>query len=385
MNNKQFKVALVLFTSGIDYDDRIRKEMLSIQKLYPFVSFKIFAVEDGKNREESGVTSYGVPYRIPYLKTRDKYASGTHTIAKAWDLYTSIRKDIKEFDAVWCADCETFLFILLTFRKKLIWDLHELPSVFMTNPVMKMVFKFLEGKVNVMIHANSARLEYLKERGYIKYVNKHFVLRNYPQFNEIDTNYDDAYNDFCDWLGDSKCVYLQGISGASRADVESIESVLSIQELKGVVVGYVNEKRMQLFEDKFGKEALKERLYFTGRIKQLKTPQYIRKCIMGLVFYKNTTPNNWFCEPNRLFQIVNNGIPVVTGDNPPMKEFVEGGGFGISVSTDGSEVQKILEGIHYVLDNYDDIKLNIMNYSGSALWDSQEATIKKLSEMFLND
>lgn len=384
MEKKQFKVAMVLFTSGIDYDDRIRKEMLSIQKLYPNVSFKIFAVEDGKNREESGVSSYGVPYRIPYLKTRDKYASGMHTMAKAWDLYSSIKDDLKEFDAVWCADCQTFLFVLLTFGKTLIWDHHELPLVFMKNPVMKMLFKYLEKRVDVMIHANGARLEYLKERGYVSHMNKQFFLRNYPQFNEIDTEYDDAYNKFCEWLGDSKCVYLQGISDETRADVESIEAVLSIPQLKGVIVGYISEKRMQVFEEKFGKETLAERLYFTGRIKQLKTPQYIRKCIMGLVFYKNTEPNNWFCEPNRLFQNVNNGNPVVTGANPPMKEFVEGGGFGISVDTDGSDVQKIVEGINYVLDNYETIKQNIERNSGSALWDSQEPAIKKFTEMFLN-
>lgn len=383
MKNKEFKVALVLFTSGIDYDDRIRKEILSIQKIYPFVSFKIFAVEDGKNREESGVTSYGVPYRIPYLKTRDKYASGTHTIAKAWDLYTSIRKDIKAFDAVWCADCETFLFVLLTFRKKLIWDLHELPFVFMKSPLMKILFKYLERRVDVMIHANGSRLEYLKDRGYVNNMNKQFYLRNYPQFNEIDTDYDDAYNNFCNWLGGSQCVYLQGISNASRADIESIEAVLSIPKLKGVVVGYINEKRMHLFEERFGKETLNERIYFTGRINQLKTPQYIRKCIMGLVFYKNTGPNNWFCEPNRLFQIVNNGYPVVSGANPPMKEFVERGGYGISIDTDGTDVQKIIEGIKYVLENYNAIKQNIEKNSGSVLWESQEPTIKKLTNLFL--
>ena len=49
--NKHYKVALVLYTNGLDYDDRIRKEILSIQKLYSNVSFKIFAVEP-KNREE---------------------------------------------------------------------------------------------------------------------------------------------------------------------------------------------------------------------------------------------------------------------------------------------------------------------------------------------
>lgn len=378
MDNKQLKIAMVLFTSGIDYDDRIRKEMLSIQKIDTNVSFKIFAVEDGKNREESGMSAYGIPYRIPYLKTRDKYASGTHTIAKAWDFFTSIKNDLKEFDAIWCADCETFLFVLLLSGKPIIWDHHELPFIFMRNPIMKTLFKLLERKVTVMVHANEARLNYLYEKGYISHMEKQFVLRNYPQFNEIDSAYDDAYHTFCNWLGDNKCVYLQGISDASRADIESIEAVLSIPNLRGVVVGYISNVRMQAFIDKFGEKKLMERIYFTGRVKQLKTPQYIRKCIMGLVFYKNTQPNNWYCEPNRLFQIVNNGNPVVVGANPPMKEFVEAGGFGISVETDGSDARIIAEGISDILSNYDKYKKNIKINGSTALWDSQEGIIMNI-------
>ena len=144
-NNKQYRIALVLYTRGIDYDDRVRKEILSIQGLYPNVSFKIFAVET-KNREENGVSSYGVPYRIPFLKSREKYASGTHTLAKAWDFYNTIRKDLKSFDAVWCADPETFIFVLMVSGKPILWDLHELPMALMGNPIKKSLFHFLERK-----------------------------------------------------------------------------------------------------------------------------------------------------------------------------------------------------------------------------------------------
>ena len=37
--NKQYKIALVLYTQGLDYDDRIRKEMLSIKSLFPNIDF----------------------------------------------------------------------------------------------------------------------------------------------------------------------------------------------------------------------------------------------------------------------------------------------------------------------------------------------------------
>lgn len=380
--NKQYNVALVLYTRGIDYDDRVRKEVNSIQKLYPNVKFKIFAVE-AKNREESGVTSYGVPYRIPFLKSREKYPSGTHTLAKAWDFYKSIRKDLKSFDAIWCADPETFLFVLLISGKPILWDLHELPLALMGNPVKKLLFQILERKCKVMVHANKERLNYLQKTGFVKHMNKQFYLRNYPQFNEIDSEFDDTFQKFKEWKGDDKCVYLQGLQDAKRADLESIESVAVFPELKGVVVGRILSEQMERFKAKVGEHVLKERFFFTGQIKQLKTPQYIKECFLSLVFYKNSSPNNWYCEPNRLFQSINNGIPVVVGSNPPMKELVEKYGVGVSAETDGSDKEKMISAIQEAIDRMYQLKEKLALLKSNWLWDAQENTIKQIIEKFL--
>jgi len=374
---KQYMIAMVLFTNGIDYDDRIRKEMISVRKLFPNVSFKIFAIEDGKNKEISGISSYGIPYRKPYLKTRDKYASGTHKFTKAWDFFRNIRHDLKHFDAIWCADCETFLFVLLSFGKKIIWDLHELPWIFMKSTFMKILFRFLERKVDVMIHANGARLKYLKNNGYVSNMDKQFVLNNYPQFNEVDDEYDDEYRNFEKWLGGEKCVYLQGISNPDRADVESIEAVLR-KGLKAVVVGRISKGRMKIIEEKIGSDKLYSNVFFAGQLKQLKTPQYIKKCFMTLVFYKKTSFNNWYCEPNRLYQNIINGNPAVVGNNPPMKALVESRNYGVVVDTDGSDVDKIVEGIERLLMNHDSIKNNTLNSLKHLQWDSQNNIIQNI-------
>lgn len=380
--NKEYKIALVLYTSGLDYDDRIRKEILTIQKCYPNIKFKIFAV-DSNNREESGVTSYGVEYRIPYLKSRDKYKSGSSTYIKAWDFYKSIKRDLKQYDAVWCADVETFMFALLLKHKPILWDLHELPTIFMNSWWKKILFRFAERRVKVMLHANEPRLQYLKSLGLVRDMDKQFVIRNYPDFNEIDNDYDDTYNCFVQWLGNDRCVYLQSIVSPDRADEESIGAVLSVPNLKAVVVGKIGSGRMERFEQLFGKEELSDRVFFTGMQKQLKTPQYIRKCIMSLVFYKNTSMNNWYCEPNRLFQNINNGNPVIVGLNPPMKEIVDRYGVGVCADTDGSNQDKIVFAIKETLENIDDIKKNIELAQGQWMWGSQESVIKSIVEKFL--
>ena len=380
--NKQYKIALVLYTQGLDYDDRIRKEILSIQKLFPNISFKIFAVEP-KNREEEGLTSYGVPYRIPFLRTREKYASASHTMAKAWDFYKTIKHDLKQFDAIWCADPETFIFVLMIHGKPIAWDLHELPGRFMHKPIWKMLFRFAEKKVRVMIHANEPRLKHLQSLGIVRQPVKQFVLRNYPQFNEIDSEYDETYQQFDTWLGTAKCVYLQGIVDERRADRESVEAVMAIEGLKAVVVGSTRSDLIPYLKTKYSDQELSERLFFTGRIKQLKTPQYIRRCFMSLIFYKNISANNWYCEPNRLFQNIINGNPVVVGNNPPMKELVEKYDIGICADTDGNELSSIVVAIKQLISRYDEIKQNLSIASQHLIWDDQEETIVKIVNKFL--
>lgn len=375
--NKLYKIAIVLYTSGLDYDDRIRKEILSINELYPNIVFKIFAI-DPCNREEEGITSYGVSYRIPYLKSRDTYSSNTHKLQKVLNFYFSIKKDLDSFNAIWCADPETFIFVLMLHNKPIVWDLHELPLNFMKNSITKIFFKYLESKCKVMIHANNARLQFLHDKGYIKHMDHQFFLRNYPQFNEIDSEYDEIYKHFIKWKGSDKCVYLQGITSANRADVESLEAILSINGLKAVIVGKISPDRMNIFKEKFGEIILKERFIFVGQIKQLKTPQYIKQCITSLIFYKNTSPNNWLCEPNRMYQNIINGNPVVVGCNPTMKEYIEQNKLGVCVDTDGSDVNKIVIGLKQLLSNYDMYKNNVQKFANQIMWDSQNKSIRKI-------
>ena len=381
-NKKHFRIALVLYTSGLDYDDRIRKEILSIQELFPNVSFKIFATEP-ENREEEGVTSYGVPYRIPFLKTREKYPQATHVLAKGLDFYKTIKPELNQFDAIWCADIETILFTLLFHGKPVLWDLHELPTGFMHVWWKRLIFRHIERKIRVMVHANEPRLRYLKEIGMIKHPEKQFVLRNYPQFNEIDNEYDEKYNEFENWQGTSRCVYLQGVTGETRADRESIEAVLSIPGLKAVIIGRTRDELEKELLRSHTIEELRERLFFTGQIKQLKTPQYIKRCCISLIFYKNTSTNNWYCEPNRLFQNLINGNPVVVGNNPPMKEIIEEYGVGICAETDGSEIQKIVDALRTVISNIDIYKKKIYDVKEHLLWKSQNAVIARIVDKFL--
>lgn len=378
--NRQYKIALVIRTNGLEYDDRVRKEVLTVQELFPNVKFKIFPMFDD-NRSEEGISSYGVPYKSVHSPARDKYAQRTHLLRKSIDFYCSVKNDLKGFDAVWCGDYHTFMIAALCGNKNLLWDLHELPSMLLGNHLKQMFLKYIFSRCKCVVHANPQRLDYLKSLGVVSDPSKHFALRNYPNFEDVDTEYDEKYHSFVEWKGDRKCVYLQGLNDDSRAAYESVKAVLSFPELVAVVVGNFDGKSKERLQNEFG-ATLDERIMFVGKISQMKIPQYVKQCITSLIFYKNVRPNNLYCEANRFYQSVIMGLPVVVGNNPSMRELVEEYHFGVSIDDDGRDVEKIKDGIKVILKNYGTYKIAVQK-NGGLTWDTQNEINKEIVEKLL--
>lgn len=368
---------MILHTNGIEYDDRIRKEILTVMKLHPDIKFKIFAILDNKMDEHGEfVSDYGVEYYVPLLKSRLKYKQGTHIYRKAWDFYKTVNPLLKDFDAIWCADIDPVFFIAMSHKRK-VWDLHEIPQIFLKNRLTKCVLKYLMSKCKVIVHANAQRIRYIDEVGALSNKNSQCVIRNYPSFNDEDGYTDETFDRFKKWLGQDKCVYLQGATGPKRCDLESILGIMAIPNLKVVVVGLFDEKLKSKLKKQFGDD-FEKRVFFTGLVRQQMTPHYIKACNASLVLYREDRANNKYCEPNRMFQSIINECPVVVGCNPPMKDLVEQHNYGIALPTDGSNVDDISKGLEKVLSNHDTIVESIKKNRHNILWDSQDEEFKRI-------
>lgn len=377
---KEIKVAMLLYTQGLEYDDRIRKEILTLQNQIPNLKFTIFAVVP-ENKEQSGITDYGVKYYIPYLSTRDKYSSGQKTLLKAYDFYKTVKPRLKGFDVIWCADIETFMFPLLLPRStKLVWDQHEIPAPFTGNSIMKRIFRYMERKCNIMYHANQPRIDYLRQCRTIAQYDKHIAIRNYPENLESAVPVpDEKFYEFQKWLNGRKCIYIQGVSGEDRKCYETLVSILQTTDLCAVVVGGVDRKSFERVKNEFSDTIVNERLFFTGKVPQKNTKLYIKECLVSLVFYATDNPNNIYCEPNRMFQSIMMGIPVIVGNNPSMRDVVEKYNLGISLDNDGSDIETVNAALDKILKKYDEYKTNVMRNRDKLCWDHQE---KLLTDSF---
>lgn len=385
--DEKINIALVIKTDGLEYDDRVRKEIFSVQKLYPNIRFKIFVILH-ENKVIEDVTSYGVSYKSIYIPARDRYPSASHTTLKAWQFYKAVKNEVRDFDAIWCACVETGFIAMLLPNRKILWDLHELPKTFLSNRIKRLLLKYIFRRCKVILHTNPQRIHHLEQLGVVKEPSKHFYLRNFPDFDDVDKEYDTGYQKFIDWKGQRKCVYLQSLGSDARAAYESVSAVLRQKDLCAVIVGGFDKKAENRIRNEY--TDFDERIYLAGKILQLKIPQYIRQCYMSLIFYKRINSgkgieNNWYCEANRFYQSVIMGLPVVVGANPTMKEFVDKYQFGVVIDDDGSDISKISDGIHKVLEHYEFYYQNSIKYRDNLIWNQQAPQIKVIIDKLFSN
>ena len=383
MAKENIKVAILRKTNNLENDDRLRKEVGTLSKLFTNVQFKCFVMYP-ENKEFEGETCYGLPFKAVCIEGRDRYASGKHLLAKSWDYYKTIKSDLDGFDVVWCSGDAPTPSLLFIHGKTLVWDLRELPLFLMGSRIKHLILKYIFKKCSVCLHANQFRIDHLTQMGLIKDPSKHFPLRNLTDFSSIDPEYDDQYFEVKKWIADRTCIYLQGINAPLRASNEVLTTIMETPNVCAIVLGSVDKDAVQSIEKRYGKDIVGAKINFAGNFPVMKVPQYMKLCQATMVFYKNTSINNWYCEANRLYQAVDLGLPAVVGANPPMKAVVEDLGVGVSVDTDGSDVTEMKCGLSKLLSNYDFYISQIHQLKDEIKWDSQTSVLMESFESILN-
>lgn len=359
------KIAVVCRTAdSLELDDRIRKECISLSKSYEVFIYVVF--ED--NRAEGSTTSYGIKYKSFALNSREKHRAGGALLAKAWDFYKTVKPYLAGYDYIWAAEEYTFLFATLAPKGKLIWDLHELPSLMMKSPLTRILFHYIEKKSKRVIHANDERIDFLMRTGMAKRREKHLSIHNYPDDCFLESqDRCKRYDEFTKWLNGENYIYLQGLSLPSRYPYNTIKALLEQTALKILVVGRFDSAIENKLKSEYG-TSFDDRVFMMGTIPSLQIPVLMKKSMFSVVFYNTDSPNNRYCEANRFYNAISLGVPVIVGCNESMANICKQYGVGVPIETDGRVIDDIEKGVRLMIDDYVSIKKHCMENLNIFRW-----------------
>lgn len=166
--------------------------------------------------------------------------------------------------------------------------------------------------------------------------------------------------------------------------VESMRYVKS-EDVVLVMMGFGDlEIKLKAIANKYG--LLEKKVYFYPGVSQSELLKHSASADIGVIPYPHVDLNSYYCTPNKLFEFILSGLPIVANDSPELNRFVRDEGFGIT--TKMHSVKEIAAGIDCALEqlSVSDWKKNILNKRHKFTWDVEEgkylSALKKLSVQY---
>ena len=370
---------MLIRTTSLAYDDRVRKEALSLSKRKDS-KVEICAFEN----EEVPFTLNNVNIIRKTIKLRRYFTSNRLVTLKLIEMYYRFIMCVIERkpSVIWLHNFESAPLIPLLklrnyfFKKKIIilWDQHELPpSFFYKNKFGKIVYRKIMSMVHKNVMATKSRIDFINKRCKIK--DNIYSVENFPDSAFINHKPDDLDPSIERWLNGEVYCLCQGGYSDNRAFKEIVEAFITLKK-KVVFVGPKNEKLLNETLSQFKSSELEKYCLFLNSVPQMELTCFIDHSIASIVFYKRINSNNWLCAPNRFYQSLARGRPVITGENPLFVETISDSHLGFVAQTDGSSSTEIVKTLNVFFSNYLETEI-----TSKFNWENQETLLYQLVDV----
>jgi glycosyltransferase involved in cell wall biosynthesis len=347
-------VLMILKCNGLQYDDRVRKECESLKSCLDYDT-EIHVVEDDNSKRTGAIFGSQTQFKSYFLLTRKLFSGNSLLLVKLCELFFKLLPTlIKKRKVIWLHDPLMFVFVPFIFLLKktnrvehIVWDQHELPpEYFISSPITCYLYKVAMKLVDVRIHANKQRAEYLNKLLGKDY--SYHILNNFVDVTFVVEKSQPLSSHVCEWLDGDDYVLLQSGAYHERNFEHVVNAFMIYGKQKCMVVGG-SRVDLALYRTKY--ENFDDIFFFVGMVPQIRLVDYIDNAKASLILYKSTIPNAYYCEPNRLYQASCRGTFVIVGNNPPMADFVNDNQNGFVLNSDGSNKECILCALNYINEN----------------------------------
>ncbi|OGU62153.1 MAG: hypothetical protein A2V66_09065, partial [Ignavibacteria bacterium RBG_13_36_8] len=225
--------------------------------------------------------------------------------------------------------------------------------------LIKSIEKFFINRVDLVIATGEMDSEFLEDYYHIKNT---IVLRNLPVYKKPE-----KVVNLREHLGigkDQLILLYQGVLLEGRGISIILKAMVDLPEFVLVILGE-GEKRHTFIESAKQLGVL-NRVHFLGSYDQKELKNYTAAADIGLALIENISKSYYYALPNKLFEYIMAGVPVLCSNLPQMKEVVEK--YKIGESVDLSEDANLISALKRW---YDDKEL-LINYKDNCLKASEE-------------
>jgi glycosyltransferase involved in cell wall biosynthesis len=304
--------------------------------------------------------------------------------SNTWKIFNAARKinaDIYHFHD------PDLMFVSLLLKKggkKVIYDAHEdFPKQLIGKPYLPKVvtyilsdfFYFIEKIIGRYYNFIIAATPSIGDK--FKFINSSTeVINNYPFQNELK-------NEVTDWNKKERMVCFVGIGSEMRGLTYLIKSHEKVKDCKFVIAGEINPAPYKEFLSNLNNEG---QIIYTGRVSRLIVKEILSKAKAGIVTYL-AHPNHLNAQPNKLFEYMSAGLPVICSNFPKWKELVLENNLGLCVNP--MDDNEIANAINYIISH--DEEAQVMGANGRKAimekynWEKEKIKLERIYDSLISN
>ncbi|MFM2207570.1 MAG: hypothetical protein RL213_1545 [Bacteroidota bacterium] len=314
-----------------------------------------------------------VRFRLPFTKGPLMYA--------AFNIRLFLYLLFRHFDFLVANDLDTLPAAYLASRlkrKPLLYDSHEffteVPEL-VGRPRVQRIWRGIERRIfpslKSVMTVNGSIAQLYTER----YGNHVHIVRNIPlsdTFGEQDVYLTRSRSDFS--LPEDRTIFLLQGAGINvhRGAEEAVEAMLQVD--KGLLLIVGGGDVLEQLKKTVTKLRLDDKVMFLPKMPPAALRKLTRLADFGLTLDKDTNLNYRFSLPNKLFDYIHAGIPVIASDLPEIRRIVEGYGIGtILPAVDPRTLAETMNRLCAGGPAVQEWKRNLQKASAELTWENERA------------
>jgi glycosyltransferase involved in cell wall biosynthesis len=131
---------------------------------------------------------------------------------------------------------------------------------------------------------------------------------------------------------------------------------------------------------------LNKRIYFLPAVPQSELLQHSASADVGIIPYPHVDLNSYYCTPNKLFEFIQAGLPILANDSPELRRFVHDTGFGLVKPMRSShQIAAAIDEIFMSARLYESYKKHLKEQRYAFTWQVQSSVYLGAIKYLLNE